>query len=169
MWSAFPLVYWRPVNSNQGWIAAQFICQAVYFKSPDWLYCSSQRDCFGKGYVPKGGVLGMWQIETWAPGEVCVFVLIRQWHRYSHHLCTLWCAVYWTTWCIYFHCVCCVQPHKWHLEEPDLSFQLLPTNKNPSNIGIAIFLYRINLWPILENKSQDKLISIAPTLTIRLY
>ncbi|KAK5860259.1 hypothetical protein PBY51_021750 [Eleginops maclovinus] len=92
MWSAFPLVYRCPVNPNQGWMAARPSCQAVYFKSPDWLYCSPQRDRFGKDYVQKGGVLGMWQIETRAPGDLTVFVFDQPSvpiASNSHHLCAL--------------------------------------------------------------------------------
>ncbi len=60
-------------SSRRPWIAVRLICQAVYFKRPDWLCCSPQRDCFREGYIPKGGVLGMWQIETCTPEFVFLY------------------------------------------------------------------------------------------------
>lgn len=61
-------------SSLRPWITPQLICQAAHFKRPDWLCCSPQRDCFGASIVPKGGELGMWQIETWALGDVFLFL-----------------------------------------------------------------------------------------------
>lgn len=98
MWSVFPLVCRRPVNPNQG-------CGLVWRRGWFAKQCTSkgQTGCaavlkgtaLARANAPKGvEVLGMWQIETRAPGGVCVFLfLIRRLHRYSklqpsplHHL-----------------------------------------------------------------------------------
>lgn len=132
MWSVFPLVCRRPVNPNQG-------CGLVWRRGWFAKQCTSkgQTGCaavlkgtaLARANAPKGvEVLGMWQIETRAPGGVCVFLfLIRRLHRYSCHLCTIWCAICRTTWCSCFHFVCHVRPHAWPLKkraDVSLSFYL---------------------------------------------